>query len=118
MQEGIDYIIENGKWIFTREFLLKRGHCCHFNCRNCPYTKKHMTKDLYMKGEPTRKTIVQQDDLKYDGKDLIIPGYWTSTLADFINKIDESKISEDDREDLNTIKSFIFDVEYSKNQGN
>lgn len=77
-----------------------------------------MTKDLFMKGEPDRKIVVQQDDLKYDGKNLIIPSYWTSTLADFINKIDESKIAEEDREDLNTLKSFIFDVEYNKNQNN
>ncbi len=24
----------------TREFLLRRGHCCHEECRNCPYAEK------------------------------------------------------------------------------
>lgn len=37
--EGIDYYIENGQWIFTSEYLLKRGKCCKNGCRNCPYGK-------------------------------------------------------------------------------
>jgi hypothetical protein len=35
--EGVDYIIENGRWVFTREFLLRRGYCCQSGCRHCPY---------------------------------------------------------------------------------
>jgi hypothetical protein len=23
--------------MLSREFLLKRGHCCHLGCFNCPY---------------------------------------------------------------------------------
>lgn len=118
MQEGEDYTIENGKYVFTSKFLLKRGYCCHFGCRNCPYTKKHMEKELFMKSESVRRTVVQHDDLKFDGKNLVIPGYWASTIAEYIKSIDESKIAEDDKEDLETFKSFIFDVEYSRNQGN
>jgi hypothetical protein len=37
--EGIDYTIENGKWVFTKEYHLKRGYCCGNNCKNCPYKK-------------------------------------------------------------------------------
>jgi hypothetical protein len=118
MQQGEDYTIENGKWIFTSKFLLKRGYCCHFGCRNCPYTKNYMEKDLYMKGDANRKTVIQHDDLKYDGKNLIIPGYWANTLAEYIKLVDENKISENDKQDLETFKSFIFDVEYSKNETN
>lgn len=77
-----------------------------------------MEKELFMKGESVRRTVVQHDDLKFDGKNLVIPGYWASTIAEYIKSIDESKIAEDDKEDLETFKSFIFDVEYSKNQGN
>jgi Family of unknown function (DUF5522) len=42
MKEGIDYIIENGLWIFTKEYHLKRGYCCKNACQNCPwdYAKK------------------------------------------------------------------------------
>ena len=77
-----------------------------------------MEKELYMKGELPRKTVIQHDDLKYDGKNLIIPGYWANTLAEYIKLIDENKISEDDKQDLETFKNYIFDVEYSKNEGN
>ena len=77
-----------------------------------------MEKELYMKGESPRRTVIQHDDLKYDGKNLIIPSYWASTIAEYLKNVNENKIAEDDKQDLETFKSFIFDVEYSKNEGN
>ena len=71
-----------------------------------------------MKGESPKKILVQHDDLKYDGKTLIIPAYWASTIADYLRALDEEKIAPEDKEDLETIKCFIFDVECSKNEGN
>lgn len=38
--EGEDYYVEGGLYIFTREYLLKRGYCCDNNCRHCPYRKR------------------------------------------------------------------------------
>lgn len=35
--EGVDYVIENGLWVFTAHYLLERGYCCQSGCRNCPY---------------------------------------------------------------------------------
>lgn len=35
--EGRDYVLENGLLVFTRDYLLRRGHCCGSGCRNCPY---------------------------------------------------------------------------------
>jgi len=35
--EGIDYYIENGFWVFTADYLKKRGYCCQSGCRHCPY---------------------------------------------------------------------------------
>lgn len=35
--EGEDYTLEDGRMVLSREFLLKRGHCCNSRCRNCPY---------------------------------------------------------------------------------
>lgn len=35
--EGFDYVIENGLWVWTRDFLFRRGYCCHSGCRNCPW---------------------------------------------------------------------------------
>jgi hypothetical protein len=37
--EGKDYYIENGKYVFTSHYLMKRGYCCACNCRHCPYAK-------------------------------------------------------------------------------
>jgi hypothetical protein len=33
----LDYYIEDGKWVFTAWYHLKRGKCCHNGCRHCPY---------------------------------------------------------------------------------
>src|SRR5437588_417705 len=35
--EGVDYYVENGRWVFTAAFHLKRGFCCGSGCRHCPY---------------------------------------------------------------------------------
>ncbi len=37
--EGIDYFMENGKMVLSREFLLNRGFCCNGKCKNCPYVE-------------------------------------------------------------------------------
>jgi hypothetical protein len=35
--EKVDYYVEDGLMVLTREFLLKRGCCCGSRCRHCPY---------------------------------------------------------------------------------
>ena len=36
--EGIDYRLNPaGLMVFTKWYLLKRGHCCGNGCANCPY---------------------------------------------------------------------------------
>ena len=40
LKEGLDYYLENGYWVFTEYFLLRRGHCCGSGCRHCPYRKR------------------------------------------------------------------------------
>lgn len=38
LTEGIDYYInEDGNWVFTRAYHLKRGYCCKNNCLLCPW---------------------------------------------------------------------------------
>ena len=37
LREHEDYYIENGLWIFTAAFHLKRGYCCGNGCLHCPY---------------------------------------------------------------------------------
>jgi hypothetical protein len=35
-----DFYIEDGKYVFTEKFHLKRGFCCNSICRHCPYKGK------------------------------------------------------------------------------
>jgi iron complex transport system substrate-binding protein len=40
LQEGVDYTIDpQGRWVFSRDYHLKRGYCCGSGCRHCPYPK-------------------------------------------------------------------------------
>lgn len=34
------YYIEDGLYVFTEKFHLRRGYCCGNRCRHCPYRKK------------------------------------------------------------------------------
>jgi hypothetical protein len=38
--EGLDYYIEDGKYVFKSWYHLKRGNCCENGCRHCPYGYK------------------------------------------------------------------------------
>lgn len=37
---GVDYYLENGRYVFTEHYHLKRGYCCQNGCRHCPYGRK------------------------------------------------------------------------------
>ena len=37
LAEGVDYYVENGLYVFTSDYLLRRGFCCQSGCRHCPY---------------------------------------------------------------------------------
>lgn len=38
LTQNLDYTInEEGNLVFTKAYLLKRGHCCTSGCTNCPY---------------------------------------------------------------------------------
>lgn len=32
-----EFYFENGRMVFTRDYLLRRGYCCGNQCRHCPY---------------------------------------------------------------------------------
>jgi hypothetical protein len=46
--EGVDYFLENGNFVFTSQYLLRRGYCCGSGCRNCPYLKRAQVKIVSM----------------------------------------------------------------------
>ena len=35
--EDEDYYIEDGNFVFTKKYHLKKGYCCENACRHCPY---------------------------------------------------------------------------------
>ncbi|QFY41233.1 hypothetical protein F6R98_00250 [Candidatus Methylospira mobilis] len=37
LTKGVDFYHENGWVVYTAEYHLKRGYCCHSGCRHCPY---------------------------------------------------------------------------------
>lgn len=39
---GRDFYVENGNFVFTAEYHLKRGYCCNSDCRHCPYKEGAM----------------------------------------------------------------------------
>ncbi|WP_109619697.1 DUF5522 domain-containing protein [Sediminitomix flava] len=45
LEEGKDYYIENGLYVFTASYHSKRGYCCKNGCRHCPYGKKPEVKN-------------------------------------------------------------------------
>jgi len=40
--EHIDFTIENGLYVFSAWYHLKRGKCCNNGCKHCPYNKHNM----------------------------------------------------------------------------
>lgn len=43
--EGEDYYLdEQGMFVFTEKYHLKRGYCCKSGCKHCPYGFKKKVK--------------------------------------------------------------------------
>jgi hypothetical protein len=56
LQEGIDYYInEDGNFVFTAAYHLKRGYCCKNKCLHCPWD--------YGKPERGKNQMENLDDL-------------------------------------------------------
>jgi len=73
-----------------------------------------MNKDLFY----NQPYPVKSDDLKYDGKNIIIPSYYTSTILDYLKTTDTHDMNEADKEDFKAFKNFLYDVEEYKSKGN
>ena len=76
-----------------------------------------MIKDLYMKNI-NDKILVQSDDLKYDGKNIIIPSYYVDTILDYVKDYNLNGVSLVDIEDYQLFRNFLCDVQEFKNKGN
>jgi len=65
-----------------------------------------MIKELYMKNQ-NEKVLVQSDDLKFDGKNIIIPSYYTSIVCDYLNLVDTKDMNDADMHDYLAFCSFF-----------
>lgn len=54
LKEKIDYYInEDGNFVFTEEYHLKRGFCCKSGCKHCPWN--FIKFDDAIKTKPTKR---------------------------------------------------------------
>lgn len=68
--------------------------------------------------KPQDKVIIQHDDLKFDGKNIIIPSYWINSLCEYIKDYKTDGEMEADIEDYKAFQSFLWDIQEHKNKGN
>ena len=65
--EGEDfYYDDNGLMVLTAAYLKRRGHCCHSDCRHCPYKVEDTNSDVPFElrevdEDPYAKYIEQAD---------------------------------------------------------
>jgi hypothetical protein len=78
-----------------------------------------MKKDLYIENDGSR-VLIRVDDLKYDGKNIVIPSYWADSIYDYMRQVKTSGLADADIDDFNSFMDFITKVtDYkSDNYGN
>jgi hypothetical protein len=62
LTEGLDYYIrDDGRLVFTEQFLLKRGFCCGNGCLHCPF-------DYMNVPQPKRSILLAERDKRKNGE--------------------------------------------------
>lgn len=77
-----------------------------------------MEKELTIKDKVMHPVVIQHDDLKFDGKTIIIPGYYVNTILDYIKNWKVDGEQQVDIEDYVALRNFLYDVQEYKNGGN
>jgi hypothetical protein len=65
-----------------------------------------MKRDLYMK-RPEDKVVIQNDDLIFDGKNIVIPSYYASVISDYLANVDTQSMNDADKHDFMAFSSFF-----------
>ena len=78
-----------------------------------------MKKDLYMK-KPNENIVIQSDDLKYDGKNIIIPSYYAGIISEYLANVDlkAASFNDADKHDFMSFCSFFEAILDYKDKGN
>ena len=76
-----------------------------------------MIKDLYMKNI-NDKILVQSDDLKFDGKNIVIPSYYASIVSDYLYNVNtkDMNLNDADMHDYLAFCSFFEAIVDHKNK--
>ena len=75
-----------------------------------------MEKDLYLKD----KYVIVSDDLKFDGKNIIIPSYYASIISDYLDNVNtkDMNLNDADMHDYLAFCSFFEAImDYKADQG-
>jgi hypothetical protein len=65
-----------------------------------------MEKELYLKD----KYPVVSDDLKFDGKNIIIPSYYSDIIHDYLDRVDAKDMNDADYQDYLAFRRFFKDI--------
>jgi len=66
----IDFTLNHqGKKVFTREFLIRRGYCCQCGCFNCPYRENQSSIDPNIPIELQLETKGEDDQSLFENDD-------------------------------------------------
>ena len=64
------------------------------------------------------KVIIQSDDLKFDGKNIIIPSYYDGVICDYLNRVDVKGMEDADHQDYLAFRRFFEAImDYKANKG-
>jgi len=77
-----------------------------------------MEVELTIKDKVTNPIIIQHDDLKFDGKTIIIPKYYIDSLCEYIKDYKTDGELQVDVEDYVAFRNFLYDIQEHKNKGN
>lgn len=76
-----------------------------------------MQKDLYLK-KSSEKIVIQADDLKFDGKNIIIPSYWVDSICEYVKNYKLDGETQADVDDYKVFRNFLWEIQEYKNGGN
>jgi len=81
-----------------------------------------MQKELYIKDKKQTKVVVKNDDLVFDGKNIVIPSYYADIISEYLANVDlkTANFNDADMHDFLAFCSFFEAVTDYKaaNQGN
>jgi hypothetical protein len=77
-----------------------------------------MEKELHLNNRK-RKVLIQMEDLKFDGKNIIIPSYWDSVISDYLERVDTKGMNDADKDDFIVFRNFfLYLIDYKSDEEN